>query len=101
MCRFHGGGTRAARAAGLRRYTEDRIRAQVARWETARRQTEAARKIAMAPWAHEVNPTSPVLFWEDPAMLRRVASEMRKTARYLMSVARGIEVGFVSPDEAD
>jgi hypothetical protein len=85
VCKFHGGGSRAARAAGQRRLAEAAIRSELAEWA----RSQVARKQAFAPWEQE-----PALYlpgYAQPKDLRRIAREMSSGARLLRETAKALE----------
>lgn len=92
VCKFHGGGTAAARAAGRRRLEESFTRRQLAAWEAA----ENARRAALSPWQNEPAIAFPQVFAE-PGDLRRIAREMNAVARVLRETAKALE----SPEFSD
>lgn len=87
VCKFHGGGTRAAKAAGQRRLAQAAVRSELERWE----KREAVREAAIAPWAHEIVFRAPNISWADPRDIRRVAREMTAAAGLLRDAARALE----------
>jgi len=84
---FHGGGTRAARAAGQRRVDEARIHGELAAWERQR----SAHEKALAPWANEPALRAPGFANVDSRDLRRIAREMSAIAKTLRAAARLID----------
>jgi len=89
VCGAHGGRAPAVRAAAARRLVEaelqqaeDRMRKK----NEKHRAEERARRAALQPWMEELGPRY-VWDWHSPAMLRRLAAEMRRYANELTALA--------------
>ena len=89
VCRFHGGGSKKARAAGLRQLEENRIRARLTVLKAEEARHESIADAAYAQWAHDERLL--LMNWAEPRDLREVARELRLKSTELFAKAREIE----------
>ncbi len=89
VCHAHGGKAPAVRAAAAVRLAEARLERQLREAQQQSKRLvaqEAARRLALQPWVDELGPRY-LWDWHSPAMLRRIATEMRKHAADLTQLA--------------
>lgn len=89
VCRFHGGGSKKAREAGLRKVRDDKIWAGLVALDFERVRERSIDEAAFSQWAQDARLLP--MNWADPRDLREVAREMRAKATDLTNQARQIE----------
>jgi hypothetical protein len=71
---------------------EHRIKQELQRWESVEARNREIRAASVAPWAHDQIMQSPIARrYAEPTDLRRIATEMRTTARALTVEAQEID----------